>query len=78
MGSKTEARRLRLGERRRDVERRLQALRDALDDEVGHAPRGRGATLLLLAACCGLALAQRGKARREGKLDRGGDPLADL
>jgi len=79
---KEEARKARLAERRRDVERRLYSLRDALDDEVGYAPRGRGVTLLLLAACVGLALGLRGKARKEGRLrdDRAedGDPLGDL
>jgi hypothetical protein len=80
--AKDEARKARLTERRRDVERRLYSLRDALDDEVGYAPRGRGATLLLLATCAGVALGLRGKARKEGKLRRGGDydgdPLGDL
>lgn len=75
--AKDAARKARLTERRRDVERRLSSLRDALDDEVGYAPRGRKVTLLLLAASAGLALGLRGRARKEGRL-RGDDPLGDL
>jgi hypothetical protein len=67
-----------IAEHRRDVERRLYSLRGSLEAEIGHAPRGRRMTLLLFAATCGLALALRGKARREGRLDRAGDPLEDL
>jgi len=85
--SKDEARKAKLTERRRDVERRLYSLRDALDDEVGYSPRGRGVTLLLRAGGGGGGLGLRGKARKDGKLRRGGggdgdgydgDPLGDL
>jgi len=61
----------RIAERRRQVEERLGSLRSALADETGHAPRSRGLTLLLLAATAGLAIALRGKARKEGRLGSG-------
>jgi hypothetical protein len=62
----------RIAERRRQVEERLSSLRGALADETGHAPRSRGLTMLLFAATVGLALALRGKARKEGRLPAAG------
>jgi hypothetical protein len=57
-----------IAERRRDVEGRLDAVRSAIADETGRAPSSRGLITLLIAATAGLALALRGRARKEGKL----------
>jgi hypothetical protein len=60
--------RRRIAERRRDVEGRLDAVRSAIADETGRAPTSRGLITLLIAATAGLALALRGRARKEGRL----------
>ena len=58
----------RIDERRREVEARLGAVRAAIADETGRAPSSRGLLTLLIAGTVGLALALRGRARKEGKL----------
>ncbi len=58
----------RIARRRREVEGRLAAVRSAIADETGRAPSSRGLLTLLIAGTLGLALALRGRARKEGKL----------
>lgn len=58
----------RIAQRRREVELRLGALRSAIADETGHAPGGRGILAALLAGAVGVALALRGKTRKEQRL----------
>jgi len=56
--------------RRREVEDRLGALRAAMADEAGFAPRRKGVLTALLAAAVGLAVALKRRAKRaEEKVD---------
>lgn len=73
---KTDRRSERIAEGRLEVERRLGALRSAIADETGHAPTGRGILTGLLAGAVGVALAQRGRTRKERGLS-GGEPVLD-
>ncbi len=54
----------RLASRRQDLETRLGDLRQALDREVGWAPKGRTWVLPLTAFACGVAIAAWLVARR--------------
>ncbi len=56
----------RLASRRQDLESRLGDLRQALDREIGWAPKGKTWVLPMAAFACGVALAAWLVARRRG------------
>lgn len=69
-GSRRDEGRAAVEARRREVEDRLGALRAAIADETGFAPRRKGILTGLIAATVGLAIARR---RRPRALDEGED-----